>query len=280
MGSWRAEAGQRSTFSFSPPSIRCPVSLALAKLKTVARRPPGLSQYSAESAWTLSSTTLSSSGPWGNQASTALFHSSRFFATSSTTTASPVSDTQLPPEPTPTFTSGEAVMCWTGWESRSAKNQRSPSNSTSCSVMGRLVSRPSMVIVVRKPNRSPFSSSATFCVCSSLMGSHCPQPACRHACRSVRRPVACAQAGDQQVQAVLEGRRERAGEPLVDRGQHGRFVGQCRRPARVELLVRRVGQRLRGRPLGFGLPFGGAADHVGADREQRLLRLPGGHARR
>src|SRR5205085_12368483 len=75
----RSEVGQRSTFSFSPPSMRSPVSFAFAKLKTVARRPPGLSQYSAESACTFSSTTLSSSGPWGNQASTALFHSSRFF---------------------------------------------------------------------------------------------------------------------------------------------------------------------------------------------------------
>ena len=44
-------------------------------------------------------------------------------------------------------------MCCTGCEPRSAKNHRSPSNSTSCSVMGRLVSFPSGVVVVRKPNR-------------------------------------------------------------------------------------------------------------------------------
>jgi hypothetical protein len=41
--------------------------------------------------------------------------------------------------------------------------------------MGRLVSRPSIVIVVRKAKRSPLISSATLRVCSSLM-SH-PLPA-------------------------------------------------------------------------------------------------------
>ena len=167
-------SAQRSTFSFSPASIRWPVTFDFTKLNAVASLPPGLSQYSAESALTLIRTTLSSSGPCGNQASTPEFHSSRFFAASSTTTASPVSDTHVPPEPTPTFTSGEAVMCSTALESRSAKNHRSPSNSTSCSVMGRLVSRPSIVIVVRKPKRSPFISSATLRALSSVMDVGCP----------------------------------------------------------------------------------------------------------
>ena len=44
-----ADGAQSSTFSFSPPSIRSPVIFAFAKLSTVASRPPGLSQYSAES---------------------------------------------------------------------------------------------------------------------------------------------------------------------------------------------------------------------------------------
>ena len=162
---------QRSTFAFSPASMRCPVALAFTKLNAVASRPPGASQYSAESPSTLTSTTDGSSGPCGSQASTPLFHSSFFFAGSVTTRACPVSDTHVPPEPTPTLTSGDAAMWVTQSESRSAKNHRSPSNSTSCSAMGRLVSFPSGVVVVRKPKRSPWRSSATLLVSSALMSS-------------------------------------------------------------------------------------------------------------
>ena len=93
----------------------------------------------------------------------------------------------------------------------------------------------------------------------------------------VRHHVPGAQPGDQQVQAVLEGRRERPGEPLVDGGEHDRLVGQRLRAPGVQLLVRRVGQRLGRRPLRLGLPLGGAADDVRPDREQRLLRLPRRH---
>lgn len=78
------------TFSFSPASIGSPVTSALRKLNAVASRPSGLFRYSAESARTSMRTTPSSSGPCGN--STAEFHTSRFFVTSSTTIASPVNE--------------------------------------------------------------------------------------------------------------------------------------------------------------------------------------------
>jgi hypothetical protein len=56
-------------------------------------------------------------------------------------------------------------------------NHRSPSNSTSGSVMGRLVSRPSIVIVARNPERSPVISSATLRAWSSIVRFPCPRPA-------------------------------------------------------------------------------------------------------
>ena len=57
--------GQRSSFLTSVPSYGSPVALDFTKLKTDATRPPGVSQYSADSLSTWISATLASSGPCG-----------------------------------------------------------------------------------------------------------------------------------------------------------------------------------------------------------------------
>src|SRR3954466_6015745 len=93
------EFDYRLTVSFSPPEYRSPVIFALAKLSTVAIRPPGVSQYSAVSPVTLISTVFGSSGPCGSQASTTAFHNSRAFAGSVRTEAVPFNDTHVSPEP-------------------------------------------------------------------------------------------------------------------------------------------------------------------------------------
>ena len=98
---------QSSTFSFSPPSIRRPVTLAFAKLKAGRQPTAGVSQYSAESA----------SHPDQHDAVVVrALRGTRPRRRCSTARASsprrrrprrrPVSETQLLPEPAPTLTCG------------------------------------------------------------------------------------------------------------------------------------------------------------------------------
>ena len=104
-----------------------------------AIRPPGVSQYSADVPVTLIRTTLPSSGPCGSQASTQPFHSSLAFALSSTTSAVPNREIQVALDVIVTPTCGLAAICAPCGNSRSAKNHMSPSNSTSCWAIGRLM---------------------------------------------------------------------------------------------------------------------------------------------
>ena len=67
------------------PLGRSPVILVLANARAEATRPPGVSQYSAESGSTRSSARSGESLPSGNHASTIEFHSSSVLARSWTT---------------------------------------------------------------------------------------------------------------------------------------------------------------------------------------------------
>jgi hypothetical protein len=108
------------------------VVLTLTRLSAEATRPPGVSQYSAVSPVTLSTTTEGSSGPCGNHPSICGDHSSAAFAGSSTTSALPFTEIQTSREVSATPTCGLAVIWATLRESREERNQRLPSKSVSC----------------------------------------------------------------------------------------------------------------------------------------------------
>jgi hypothetical protein len=90
-----------------------------------------------------------------------------------------------------------------------------------------------------------------------------------------------AQPFDDQVQPELEGRLVRAAQQVLHGGEQIGLPGEELGSGGVRLLVVGVRQWLLAGAVGLGLPFGGRADDVGADREQRHLGLsrsePGFH---
>jgi hypothetical protein len=134
------------------------------------------SQYSAVSACTLIRVRFGVSRPSGNHALSGALHSCSALARSSMRTAVPETEVQAfcLLSLNETFTWG---FCWI-WaitsESEYAKNHRSPSNSTSCSAIGRLTCLPSAVIVVSMQIRASLTRFLTVsrfsCSVFSAMG--------------------------------------------------------------------------------------------------------------
>ena len=216
----------RSTFSFSPPSIRSPVSFAFAKLKTVASRPPGLSQYSAESA----------------------SHLEQDDAVVVRTLREPGLDGAVPQLPLLRHVlddDGVAGQRHPGAARADADVHLRGGGDVPDGVGVALGEEPQVAVELHLLQRhGPAGQPAVHRdrgeeaeslaleqfghLARLVVGHGVPMP---NRCSRPTPDVPGAQAGDEQVQAVLEGRRERPGEPLVHGGEH---ASACRPgPARA-----------------------------------------------